>query len=110
MPAPAFIEWVRWCMTPDFLFGDDTLAERENFARFRAPVRFAQIEDDVWGTPAAVEAIAKHFTSSVDHSIWRVRLRDAGAAKIGHHGFFRDQFRDTLWSAAADWLDGKPAS
>ena len=110
MPAPAFIEWVRWCMTPDFLFGDDTLAERANFARFRAPVRFAQIEDDVWGTPAAVEAIAKHFTSSVDHSIWRVRLRDAGAAKIGHHGFFRDQFRDTLWPAAADWLDGKSGS
>ncbi len=61
----------------------------------------------MWGTPTAVEAIARHFTCSVDHSIWRVRLRDAGAAKIGHHGFFRDQFRDTLWSAAADWLDGK---
>jgi predicted alpha/beta hydrolase len=110
MPAPAFIEWVHWCMTPDFLFGDATLAERSNFARFRAPVRFGQIEDDVWGTPAAVDAIATRFTGSVDRSIWRVRLADAGAAKIGHHGFFRVQFRDTLWSAAAAWLDGTPAS
>jgi predicted alpha/beta hydrolase len=97
-------------MTPDFLFGDATLPERANVARFTAPVRFAQIADDVWGTPAAVEAIAKHFTGSTDRSIWPVALSDARASRIGHHGFFRDQFRDSLWPAAAAWLDGKPTS
>jgi len=106
MPAPAFIEWVGWCMTPDFLFADTTLREWSNVARFRAPIRFAQIEDDVWGTVAAVDAMARRFESSVDRSTWRVLLSDAGATKIGHHGFFRPQFRDTLWSAAAAWLDG----
>lgn len=109
MPAPAFIEWAGWCMTPQFLFGDPTLAETANFARFRAPIRLAQIEDDVWGTPAAVAAIARHFESSVDHSIWRIRLADANAAKIGHHGLFRSEFRETLWTAAARWLDGVTA-
>lgn len=106
MPGPAFIEWAGWCMTPGFLFDDETLAERSNFANYRAPVRFAQIEDDVWGTPAAVEEMAKHFRTSVDHSTWRIRLSDVGGAKIGHHGFFRDQFRDTLWREALAWLDG----
>ena len=110
MPGPAFVEWAGWCMTPDFLFADDTLAERSNFARYRAPVRFAQIEDDVWGTPAAVDEMARHFRTSVDHSTWRISLADAGAAKIGHHGFFRDQFRDTLWPKALAWLDGASAS
>lgn len=110
MPAPAFIEWVGWCMTPDFLFGDETLAERANFARYRAPIRFAQIEDDVWGTPAAVDEMTKHFRTSVDHSTWRISLADAGAAKIGHHGFFRDQFRHSLWTAAMAWLDGASSS
>jgi predicted alpha/beta hydrolase len=106
MPGPAFLEWRRWCMMPDFLFGDATLAETANFARFRAPIRFAQVEDDVWGTPAAVEAIAEHFKTSADHSIWRVRLSEANAGKIGHHGFFRSEFRDSLWAPAAAWLDG----
>ena len=105
MPGPAFLEWRRWCMTPDFLFGDRTLTETFNFARFSAPVRFAQVEDDVWGTPAAVEAIASHFTGTCDRSLWRIRLAEAGADKIGHHGFFRDQFRDTLWREACAWLD-----
>ena len=110
LPAPAYLEWVRWCMTPGFLFDDDTLAERANFATLRAPVRFGQVEDDIWGTPAAVDAIAKHFTANTERTIWRIRLSDAGAGKIGHLGFFRDQFRGTLWPAAVDWLDGKPAS
>jgi len=109
MPGPAFLEWRRWCMTPQFLFGDSTLAETAHFAHFRAPVRFAQIEDDVWGTPAAVEDIASRFTANAERSMWRVRLADAGAARIGHHGFFRGEFRDTLWSAAVAWLNAPAA-
>ncbi|NJO24398.1 MAG: alpha/beta hydrolase [Sphingomonadales bacterium] len=109
MPGPAFVEWAGWCMTPDFLFGDATLAERSNFARYRGPVRFAQIEDDVWGTPAAVEAMARNFRTSIDNSTWRIRSSDAGGAKIGHHGFFRDQFSDTLWPSALAWLAGASA-
>jgi predicted alpha/beta hydrolase len=107
MPGPAFIEWAGWCMKPDFFFGDPTLKEVEHFAHFTAPIRFAQIEDDVWGTPAAVDAIASRFTANTEHTTWRIKLSDAGGAKIGHHGFFREQFRDTLWPQALAWLDGK---
>jgi predicted alpha/beta hydrolase len=34
----------------------------------------------------------------------RVTPAEVGAARIGHFGFFREQFRDTLWREAADWL------
>jgi predicted alpha/beta hydrolase len=105
MPGPAFLEWSRWCRSPHFLFDDPTLGEAANFTGFRAPVRFAQVEDDTWATPAAVEAMAARFTGSADRSIWPIRLADAGARRIGHHGFFRSEFRDTLWPAAAAWLD-----
>ena len=106
MPGPAFLEWRRWCMTPEFLFADETLAERANFASLGAPMRFAQIEDDAWATPAAVEAMACRFTGAAERSLWTIRLADAGARRIGHHGFFRAELRDTLWRPAADWLDG----
>ena len=106
LPGPAFLEWARWCMTPGFLFDDPTLIETQHFAHFRAPVRFAQIEDDPWGTPAAVGHMATNFTASAERSIWAVRLADAGGAKIGHLGFFRSKFRDTLWQSAVGWLDG----
>jgi predicted alpha/beta hydrolase len=105
LPGPAFLEWRHWCMSPGFLFDDLPFPETANFARFRAPIRFGQVEDDVWGTPTAVEAIASHFTGSVDRSFWRIRLADAGVKRIGHHGFFRSELRDTLWPAAAAWLE-----
>ena len=94
--------------TPEFIFGDPTLTETGYLAQFRAPIRFAQIEDDVWGTPAAVEHMASHFTGQR-----RALDLDASASptpaasRIGHLGFFREEFRDTLWPAAYDWLAGK---
>jgi predicted alpha/beta hydrolase len=104
MPGPAYLEWARWCMQPEFIFSDPTLTETRHLAHFRAPIRFGQVEDDVWGTPAAVEHMAGHFTANVERSMWPIRLADAGASRIGHLGFFRPEFRDTLWKAGTDWL------
>jgi predicted alpha/beta hydrolase len=106
MPGPAFLEWAGWCMTREFIFGDPTLSEVRHFATLKAPVRFAQIEDDVWGTPAAVGHMASHFTANSERSIWRVSLAEAKAKRVGHLGFFRSAFRASLWPPAAAWLEG----
>jgi predicted alpha/beta hydrolase len=108
MPGPAYLEWTRWCMAPEFLFGDETLAERIYFSRFVAPMRFIQVADDPWGTPAAVGHMADHFTASVDRAVWQVTPAEAGVAKVGHFGFFRSELRDTLWKRATDWLLATP--
>jgi len=110
LPGPAFLEWRRWCMSPGFLFDDPTLPEAANFAGLRAPVRFGQIEDDTWATPAAVEAMAARFTGAAERSMWSIRLADSGARRIGHHGFFRSEHHATLWPAALAWLDADPLS
>jgi len=104
LPGPAFLEWMGWCMEPEFLFGDETLPERRHFPEFRAPIRFVQVADDPWGTPAAVGHMAKHFSASVDRSIWQVTPTEVGVQKIGHFGFFRPDLRDRLWQQAATWL------
>jgi predicted alpha/beta hydrolase len=106
MPGPAYREWTRWCMTPGFLFDDETLAERANFARFKAPLRSIQIADDPWGTEAAVGHMTEHFTGSIDRSTWRVTPAEAGVKAIGHFGFFRPELREPLWKPAAQWLFG----
>lgn len=104
MPAPAFEEWRRWCLDPDFLFGDATLPERGNIAAFRAPIRFLQFADDPWGTEASVGDMAQRFHGSVDREVIAVAPRDVGAQRIGHMGFFRPEFRETLWRRHLDWL------
>lgn len=107
MPGPAFLEWRRWCLEPDFLFGDPTLPGKENFARLTAPLCAAQIADDPWGTPAAVGHMLEKFSGSRDRVLWRIDPATAGLRRIGHFGFFRPDAR-SLWKSAADWLAGEP--
>ena len=37
MPGPAFLEWARWCMTPEFIFGDATLTEVRTLRHAHGP-------------------------------------------------------------------------
>ena len=104
MPEPAFQEWRRWCLDPDFLFGDATLAERDNVAGFGAPLRFLRFTDDPWGTAASVGDMAERFTGSRAREVISVAPADVGAGRIGHMGFFRPEFRQTLWRPHLDWL------
>jgi predicted alpha/beta hydrolase len=51
-----------------------------------------------------VEALAGLYPASKPE-IRRIAPRDVGSRRIGHFGFFREPFRDTLWREAADWLE-----
>ena len=46
-------------------------------------------------SPASIQAV---------RSIWHIKRADAAGAKIGHLGFFRATFHDTLWPKATEWL------
>jgi predicted alpha/beta hydrolase len=104
MPPQAFLEWRRWCMAREFLFADETLSERANFAKLTAPLLCVQIADDPWGTEAAVAHMTGHYTGSVARSIRQVTPAEAGVKAIGHFGFFRPELREPVWRPAADWL------
>jgi predicted alpha/beta hydrolase len=110
LPKGVLLEWARWCMTPGFMFGDDSLAERRHFATLRSPVRLTLIEDDPWVSLPSVEHLAAQFTGSPDTSVWTIRPADAGVRRIGHVGFFRSECAPTLWQAARDWLEGRDLS
>ncbi len=75
----------------------------ENFPNYRGALRAICLTDDPWATPPAVDLLCSGFTGTVAERI-DIRPGDAGAAKIGHFGFFRPEHRDTLWRDAAEWL------
>jgi predicted alpha/beta hydrolase len=53
-----------------------------------------------------VELLCSGFTATRPE-ILSIEPKQVGAAKIGHFGFFRPEFRETLWKDAADWLAAK---
>jgi len=104
LPAGVMIEWARWCRHPRYLVGD--LGVEREYARFAAPIRLYAITDDRFAPPRAVEALAVLYPNSKPE-IRRVEPRDVNSNSIGHFGFFRERFRDSLWREARDWLEAQ---
>jgi len=104
VPRDVFLEWTEWVRKPRYFFDDPTLTALDNFPRFRGAMRAICLTDDPWATPRAVDLLCSGFTGTMAERV-DVHPRDVSAARIGHFGFFRIEHRDTLWRAAADWLD-----
>jgi predicted alpha/beta hydrolase len=103
LPKDAFLQWSSWVMSPRYLFDDAGLDALQNFPKYRGALRALCMSDDPWATRPAVELLCAGFTS-IRPEIVTVTPADAGAARIGHMGFFRPEHRDTLWRGAAEWL------
>ena len=102
LPANVAIEWARWCRHPRYLVG--ALGADAAYARFAAPLRAYAISDDVFAPARAIRALLDLYPSA--RSEMRiVHPREVGEERIGHFGFFRERFRDSLWREAADWLE-----
>jgi len=112
LPAGVALEWANR-RRPDFWWnvktsdGEVDTAWRENaFSRFqaiRAPTLALRFSDDAFATEAAMDRILGLY-QNCPATRMVVRPTDVGGQKIGHFGFFRSRFRDTLWPRALQWL------
>lgn len=103
IPATVFRDWTRWCNHPEYFFDDPQVGAREGYATVRLPILTVGMTDDPWGTPRAVHGLMKHYVNADITERW-LSPEDAGGQPIGHLGFFRSRFRETLWPEVIDWL------
>jgi predicted alpha/beta hydrolase len=104
LPKGVFMQWVDWVMRERYMFDDKSLVALANFPFYRGALRALCFTDDPWATWPAVEMLCAGF-ESVTPEIISIAPEDAGVPEIGHFGFFRPEHRDTLWRAAAEWLE-----
>jgi predicted alpha/beta hydrolase len=104
LPKGVFLQWVSWVMRERYMFDDSSLKALENFPHYQGALRALCISDDPWATRPAVELLCSGFTA-IKPDILTITPADAGAARIGHFGFFKPEHRDTLWRGAAEWIE-----
>jgi predicted alpha/beta hydrolase len=100
LPAGVAREWASWCRHPAYIVG--ALGAQEAYARFTAPIRVVAVADDSYAPPAAVEAFLGFYPNAPRKRIDVDPAQHGGP--IGHFGFFRERFRESLWTEAVDWL------
>ncbi len=102
LPGSIFREWARWGRHPEYFFADESMDAARRFAEVKTPILAIGLTDDPWGTPKAQHALLKYYHRAPTEIRW-VSPGEAGG-RVGHLGFFRSAFKDTLWQPAIDWL------
>lgn len=107
LPKGVFLQWSDWVMNKRYFYDDPKLPLLTNYGQYTHPLRALSFTDDALATRPMVELLCSGFTATTPE-ILSIDPKQVGVAKIGHFGFFRPEFRETLWKDAADWLSTKP--
>ena len=105
LPRGVILQWRRWCLDPRYHVGAEGHALRVQFEQVRFPVVALSIDDDELMTERGVRVLIDCYANP-PRRVERVAPADVQARRIGHFGFFRDQFRLSLWSRCVVLLQG----
>jgi predicted alpha/beta hydrolase len=104
LPQGVAVEWASWCRNPTYLVG--ALGVEAAYARFVAPLRAYAFSDDPFAPVHAVRKLLELYPNAPGE-VRAMTPHDLAVPRIGHFGFFREQFRDTLWREAYEWFNTK---
>lgn len=103
LPRSVFSDWARWSIQPNYLFDDPEIMGEGHFKEVKIPVLSVAFHDDPWATPRAMRAHHARFPNAqIRRCI--VTPNSVENRPVGHFGFFRSRFSNTLWPGVLDWM------
>lgn len=95
MPNGALLQWRRWCLTPDYVYGaiDNS---KSAYDSVNIPIYSITLTDDAMISKRATEALLGKYRHA---DITRIEIspEEASDNKIGHLGFFNAKNKSKLW-------------
>jgi predicted alpha/beta hydrolase len=108
LPRGVALQWARWCRHPEYIVDEQGSPMRDGHANIRIPIFGLSFEDDEYIPKTAIDQLHGFYReASVERR--HVEPQEVGARRIGHFGFFKPQFRNSLWPIAFQWLAGQRA-
>lgn len=96
LPRGVIEQWRRWCLHPQYALADGE-AIRRAFSAVRTPIVSLSFTDDEMMSRRSIESLLG-FYREAPKTAWRIAPEEIGARHIGHFGFFRPQFAESLWA------------
>jgi predicted alpha/beta hydrolase len=107
LPAGVMRQWRRWCLHPRYSVGAEGPLAAESYAEARFPVLAWSITDDELMTLRGTQSLLALYENA-PRAVESVAPIEARARRIGHFGFFREQFSGSLWPRALEALERLP--
>lgn len=105
LPAGVMLQWRKWCLDPHYSVGAEGEGARQSYGRVGFPVRALSITDDELMTLRGTHNLINLYANA-PRSVELIAPADVQAKRIGHFGFFREQFMQTLWPLSLQMFDG----
>jgi predicted alpha/beta hydrolase len=105
LPRGVIMQWRRWCLDPRYHVGAEGEPLRSQFEQVRFPVVALSMTDDELMTERGTRVLVDCYPNA-PRRIERIAPADVSAKRIGHFGFFRDQFQSSLWARSVALLQG----
>jgi predicted alpha/beta hydrolase len=101
LPSNVVREWARGGRHPLYL---KHVFDAAGFDAFKKPMLLYSLSDDDFAPYQTVENLRALYPNAPStHK--QIKPADIGVDAIGHFGFFRKAFKDTLWVETAEWLE-----
>ncbi|MCK6406477.1 MAG: alpha/beta fold hydrolase [Rhodocyclaceae bacterium] len=97
LPRGVMAQWQRWCRHPQYSVGVEGEPVREQYAAVTTPIVSLSFTDDEFMSAQNTESLHGFYTNA-RRTMKRIAPNDVGAKGIGHFGFFRHRFAESLWA------------
>ncbi|HEY5801002.1 MAG TPA: alpha/beta fold hydrolase [Burkholderiaceae bacterium] len=104
LPRGVMFQWSHWCRHREYVVDRHGQPMSEGYQRMRAPMMAMSFTDDEMMSRRSVDSMHELYANAPQERRY-IAPQEVGARRIGHFGFFREQFEGTLWQQAAVWLN-----
>ena len=99
LPSGVILQWRRWCLHPTYSVWAEGAAVAQSYGAVRFPVLALSMADDELMTLRGTHNLVNLYANT-ERRVESISPAELKVRRIGHFGFFRDQFRQSLWPRA----------
>lgn len=90
-------QWRSWCLNKEYSVGVEGPEIRQRYAALTTPITSISFSDDHMISERNTHSLHSFFKQS-DVKHVRVNPKEVGETFIGHLGWFREKFKDSVWA------------
>lgn len=108
LPKGVIYQWSRWCRSPYYFADKSGLRMQTGHHKMQIPILALSFTDDELMSRRSIDSLHDYYSGAQVERRY-IHPQEVDAKHIGHFGFFRPQFRHTLWQQALQWLTATPS-
>ena len=98
LPKGVIEQWRRWCLHPEYMIGVEGDAVQKLFSSISVPITSLSFTDDELMSEKNINSLHGFYTSA-SKKMLRISPDDIAEKRIGHFGFFKQCYKDSLWQS-----------